>query len=33
MELVEQIKFESIKTLQLVQLRDEKEEQERTGNG
>ncbi len=29
MELVEQIKFESIKTLQLVQLRDEKEEQER----
>ena len=29
MELVEQIKFESIKTLQLVQLRDEKQEQER----
>ncbi len=29
MELVEQIKFESIKTLHLVQLRDEKEEQER----
>ena len=29
MELVEQIKFESIKTLQLVQLRDDKEEQER----
>ena len=29
MELVDQIKFESIKTLQLVQLRDEKEEQER----
>jgi len=28
-ELVEQIKFESIKTLQLVQLRDEKEEEER----
>ncbi|HIP44671.1 MAG TPA: preprotein translocase subunit SecA [Sulfurospirillum arcachonense] len=28
MELVEQIKFESIKTLQLVQLRDEKQEQE-----
>ena len=29
MELVDQIKFESIKTLQLVQLRDDKEEQER----
>ena len=29
LELVNQIKFESIKTLQLVQLRDEKEEQER----
>ncbi len=29
LELVEQIKFESIKTLQLVQLRDDKEEQER----
>ena len=29
MELVDQIKFESIKTLHLVQLRDEKEEQER----
>jgi len=29
MELVDQIKFESIKTLQLVQLRDEKEEEER----
>ncbi len=28
MELVEQIKFESIKTLHLVQLRDEKQEQE-----
>jgi preprotein translocase subunit SecA len=28
-ELVEQIKFESIKTLHLVQLRDEKEEEER----
>ena len=28
-ELVNQIKFESIKTLQLVQLRDDKEEQER----
>jgi preprotein translocase subunit SecA len=29
MELVEQIKFESIKTLHLVQLRDNKEEEER----
>lgn len=29
MELVDQIKFESIKTLHLIQLRDEKEEQER----
>ena len=29
MELVNQIKFESIKTLHLVQLRDEKEEEER----
>ena len=29
MELVEQIKFESIKTLHLVQLRDDKEEEER----
>ncbi|MBL0686650.1 MAG: preprotein translocase subunit SecA [Sulfurospirillum sp.] len=28
MELVEQIKFESIKTLQLVQLKDEKQEEE-----